>query len=155
MSSSARIFSFGLGHSPSRSLVKGLARATNGRFVFIPPNSSVDVSVGEQLQKVLQSCITNIQVKWNLNTSVMSVPTKMPPVYANDRLIIYALVDDPMYVFDHNSSVELYVNEQRLGGAKIDRVPNVSKDGIIARLATKALILELQHAKLPAKNIKG
>ncbi|CAM4961096.1 unnamed protein product [Rotaria socialis] len=87
MATSTRIFSFGLGHSPSRSLVKGLARATNGRFVFIPPNTSVDVHVGEQLQKALQSCITNIKVKWNLATDVTSAPTKMPPVYANDRLI--------------------------------------------------------------------
>ncbi|CAF1268248.1 unnamed protein product [Rotaria sordida] len=63
MSTFARIFSFGLGDSPSRSLVKGLARTTNGHFVFIPPKSSVDVYVGEQLQKALQSCITNIQVK--------------------------------------------------------------------------------------------
>ncbi|CAF1502148.1 unnamed protein product [Rotaria sordida] len=49
MATSTRIFSFGLGHSPSRSLVKGLTRATNGRFVFIPPNSSVEIHVGEQL----------------------------------------------------------------------------------------------------------
>ncbi|CAF5164971.1 unnamed protein product, partial [Rotaria sp. Silwood1] len=55
MATSTRIFSFGLGHSPSRSLVKGLARATNGCFVFIPPNTSVDIHVGEQLQKALQS----------------------------------------------------------------------------------------------------
>ncbi|CAF3415397.1 unnamed protein product, partial [Rotaria sp. Silwood2] len=59
MATSTRIFSFGLGHSPSRSLVKGLARATNGRFVFIPPNSSVDVHVGEHLQQALQSWITD------------------------------------------------------------------------------------------------
>ncbi|CAF4753473.1 unnamed protein product, partial [Rotaria sp. Silwood2] len=39
MSSNTRIFSFGLGHSPSRSLVKGLARATNGYCVFVPPKS--------------------------------------------------------------------------------------------------------------------
>ena len=108
MATSSRIFSFGLGQSPSRSLVKGLARATNGRFVFIPPNTSVDVHVGEQLQKALQPCITNVQVKWNLGTTaVMSVPTKTPPVYVNDRLIVYALIEDKSTEFDHNSSVEL------------------------------------------------
>ncbi|CAF1521468.1 unnamed protein product, partial [Didymodactylos carnosus] len=55
MSTSARIFSFGLGHSPSRSLVKGLARSTYGRFTFVPPGTSVDIHVAEQLQKVLES----------------------------------------------------------------------------------------------------
>src|SRR5579871_5927972 len=61
MASSTRIFSFGLGQSPSRSLVKGLAQSTNGRFIFIPPNTTVDVHVGEQLQKALQQCITNVK----------------------------------------------------------------------------------------------
>ncbi|CAF5154743.1 unnamed protein product, partial [Rotaria sp. Silwood1] len=119
MATSTRIFSFGLGHSPSRSLVKGLARATNGRFVFIPPNTSVDIHVGEQLQKALQSCITNIQVKWHLGANVMSAPTKIPPVYANNRLIVYALANNPTFVFGHNSSVELCNDRSRLGDAKI------------------------------------
>ncbi|CAF1315725.1 unnamed protein product [Rotaria magnacalcarata] len=130
IATSTRIFSFGLGHSPSRSLVKGLARATNGRFVFIPPNTSVDVHVGEQLQKALQSCITNIKVKWNLATDITSAPTKMPPVYANDRLIAYALANDPTFVFIHNSSVELHTDHNRLGEAKIDCIPQVSNNGI-------------------------
>ena len=107
MATSTRIFSFGLGYSPSRSLVKGFARATNGRFVFIPPNTSVDVYVGEQLQKALQPCITNVQVKWNLELMFENVPTQTPPVYVNDRLIVYALLDDKSIPFDHNSSVEL------------------------------------------------
>ncbi|CAF1250191.1 unnamed protein product [Rotaria sordida] len=150
MVTSARIFSFGLGHSPSRSLVKGLARATNGRFVFIPPNTSVDVHVGEQLQKALQSCITNIHVNWNLGALIAtSVPTKIPPVYVNDRLIVYALLEDKSTLFDHNSTVELKTEQQhRLGEAKITRLPNVSNNDMIARLAAKALIFELQHSKL-------
>ncbi|CAF3098082.1 unnamed protein product [Rotaria sp. Silwood2] len=148
MATSTRVFSFGLGHSPSHSLVKGLARATNGRFVFIPPNSSVDIHVGEQLQKALQSCITNVQVKWNLGSNVMSAPTKIPPVYANDRLIVYALADDPMLVFDRNSNVELCNDKSRLGEGKIVCLPNVGMNGAIARLAAKALILECQHSKL-------
>ncbi|CAF3464062.1 unnamed protein product [Rotaria sp. Silwood1] len=149
MATSTRIFSFGLGHSPSRSLVKGLARATNGRFVFIPPNSNVDVHIGKQLQKALQSCITNIQVEWKLGTTVMTAPTNIPPVYVNDRLIVYALANDPMFVFNDKSSVELRNDQIRLGQVKIDCIPNVNMNGIIARLAAKALILELQHSKSP------
>ncbi|CAF1446394.1 unnamed protein product [Adineta steineri] len=152
MATSTRIFSFGLGQSPSRSLVKGLARATNGRFVFIPPNVNVDIYVGEQLQKALQPCITNVHVKWNLGVPVQTAPTHSPPVYVNDRLIIYALLDDKTTVFDHNSSVELQTGSDHhsLGVAKINRIPNISNNGILARLAAKALILELQHSKLPS-----
>ena len=75
-----------------RSLVKDLARATNGRFVFIPPGSQVDIYDGEQLQKALQVSLSNVQIRWNLGTVVTSVPEKIPPIYANDRLILYALL---------------------------------------------------------------
>jgi hypothetical protein len=149
MATSTRIFSFGLGASPSRSLVKGLARSTNGRFVFIPPKSNVDVYVGEQLQKALQPSLTNIHVQWNLGVDVQCAPTQLPPVYLNDRLIVYALTNDKTIPFDHNSSVELQTerDHRSLGLAKIDSIPNVSDNQTIARLAAKALILELQHVK--------
>jgi len=155
MASSARIFSFGLGHSPSRSLVKGLARATNGRFVFIPPNSSVDSHVGEQLEKALQPCITNVKIKWNVPHAVLSAPRETPPVYVNDRLIFYGLAEEATAVFDHNASVELYTDQHQISEAKITRIPHVTQDGTIARLAAKALILELQHSKLPSKPTVG
>jgi len=155
MATSTRIFSFGLGSSPSRSLVKGLARATNGRFVFNPPNTSVDVHVGEQLEKALQPCITNVQVKWHLEpVAVTSVPTKMPPVYVNDRLIAYALIEDKSTQFGHNASVELTTEQHRLGEAKVTRMLSVDNNETIARLAAKALILELQHSKLPSSEKK-
>ncbi|CAF2955122.1 unnamed protein product [Rotaria sp. Silwood2] len=155
MATSTRIFSFGLGHSPSRSLVKGLARATNGSFVFIPSDTSVDIHVGEQLRKALQPCITNIQVKWNVDIDIMHAPTKLPPIYANDRLMVYGLANDPELVFDHNSSVVLKIDENRLGEAKINSIPQVSNNNMIARLAAKALILELQHSKLTSSTIKN
>jgi hypothetical protein len=156
MATSTRIFSFGLGKSPSRSLVKGLARATNGRFVFIPPNSGVDVYVEEQLQKALQPCLTNVQVKWNLGVDVQNAPKQTPPVYLNDRLIVYALTNDKTIPFDHNASVKLQIepNHRSIGVARVNQIPNVPENETIARLAAKALILELQHAKLPSASMK-
>ncbi|CAF4198911.1 unnamed protein product [Rotaria magnacalcarata] len=128
MATSPRIFSFDLGQSPSRSLVKGLALAT---------------------KRSHRPCITNIQVNWNLGNNVMNAPAKMPPVYASDRLIVYVLVNDQNVDFDYNSSVEFRTEGNHLGAAKIDYLPNVDNNGMIARLAPKALILELQHANLP------
>ena len=155
MATSARIFSFGLGHSPSRSLVKGLARATNGRFVFVPPKSDVDTYVGEQLQKALQSCITDVEIRWNSKHSLIQAPTEVPPVYNNDRLIFYALANDPMAIFSPDTSVELFTGKHRISEAKMVQIPSVSHNGTIARLAAKALILELQHAKLPSPPNQG
>jgi hypothetical protein len=150
MASSTRIFSFGLGASPSRSLVIGLARATNGRFVFIPPNTNVDVYVGEQLEKALRRCITNVHVAWNLGVSIQNVPTQLPPAYINDRLIIYALTNNQTIPLNHRSSIEIRTNQSyyRLGITDIDRITS-NNNKMIARLAAKALILELEHRKIP------
>ena len=157
MASSTRIFSFGLGQSPSRSLVKGLARSTNGRFVFIPPSSKVDIYVGEQLEKALQPCLTQVRVQWNLGVPLQCAPTELPPIYVNDRLIVYGLIDDKTSPFSHNSSVELKseVDQRTLSVAKVDAIPNVFENQTIARLAAKALILELQHAKTSASMVGG
>lgn len=156
MATTTRIFSFGLGWSPSRSLVKGLARATNGHFVFIPPETSVDVHVGEQLQKALQPCITNIKVRWRLGSvKPISAPTKPHPVYANDRLIAYALIEDKTAHFNHHSKVKLKAGHHRLGVARVTEQPSLGNNTMIARLAAKALILELQHAKLPSSEKKS
>ena len=156
MASSTRIFSFGLGKSPSRSLVKGLARSTNGQFVFIPPYSKVDTYVGQQLEKALQPSIINIDVHWNLGMECQTAPNQLPPVYLNERLLVYALINDRTTPFDHNCVVELKtkLTHRSLGIAKIDRIPSVSENETIARLAAKALILELQHQKM-AKPHRG
>jgi hypothetical protein len=151
MASSTRIFSFGLGMSPSRALVKGLARTTNGRFVFIPPNHKVDLYVKGQLQRALQPSITDMRVKWNFGkTHVQTAPTRLPPVYANDRLIIYGLMDNTSALpTNMNLSVELYTedNHHRLGAARVERMSIINNKGSIARLAAKALVLELQNSK--------
>ncbi|CAF1288933.1 unnamed protein product [Rotaria sordida] len=96
--------------------------------------------------------LTKERVKWNFSTAVVeTIPNQLPPVYAKDCLIVYGLLDDKSISFDHNSSVELEVDQQQLSVARISRIPSISENGMITRLAAKALILELQHAKLPAK----
>jgi hypothetical protein len=155
MSKSTRIFSFGLGHSPSRALVKGLSSTTDGYSVFIPPATNVDIYVLEQLQKALVARFSNIKIKWNLNSKpIHVVPTNPPTIFINDRLIVYAILDDKSTSFDHNVSVELYSEENRLGEAKVNQIPSVSDNGMIGRLAAKALILELEHSKLPSSTEK-
>ncbi|CAF1345512.1 unnamed protein product, partial [Rotaria sordida] len=154
MSTSTRIFSFGLGHSPSRSLIKGLARSTNGRFTFISPGTSVDIHVAEQLQKALEPCITNVKVKWNIpsltSSKLQTIPTIIPPVYANDRLLFYALVESDQ--FNHSTTVELWNHDEtvQLGLARIDHIPETTDDNnnqLITHLAAKALIQEITHSK--------
>ena len=62
-----RIFSFGLGSASSRALVKGLARVTNGSYLFILPKTHVDVAVARQLDNALEPCLVNVKVQCNFD----------------------------------------------------------------------------------------
>ncbi|CAF4530903.1 unnamed protein product, partial [Rotaria magnacalcarata] len=71
--------------------------------------------VGEQLQKALQPCITNVEIKWNSKATITNVvPTKSPPVYVNDRIIVYAFLGEQSTSLEHGISVELYSGQHRL-----------------------------------------
>jgi hypothetical protein len=150
MSSSTRIFSFGLGHSPSRSLVKGLARATNGYFVFVPPNSKVDTYVGTQFDRALQPSLVNARLEWHgLSTNGSQAPKTIPPIYINDRVLVYELLEGDE-LKTQNVSVDLLVNEQKISSIKLPGHIAHKRD-TIRRLAAKALIQELQHEKSNTK----
>ncbi|CAF3638431.1 unnamed protein product [Rotaria sp. Silwood1] len=151
MAACTRIFSFGLGHSPSRALVKGLARVTNGHYTFIPPYTNVDVHVAEQLARALRPSIKNLHVKWKTNQSVLhSVPKHAPPVFIHDRLLFYAILDESM-PFDHETTVELLadMHEQPLSVARVDHVPSALTSQTLVRLAAKTLLRELLHTSEP------
>ncbi|CAF4733519.1 unnamed protein product [Rotaria sp. Silwood1] len=144
MSSTTRIFSFGLGHSPSRSLVKGLARATNGHFIFIPPSSRVDTYVGTQIQRALQPSFVNCRLQWfGLWPSGSQAPRTIPPVYSNERVLVYTLFDN--FIFTEQSAMVNFTTDNgRIGMGSLNRI-EVRKGNTIRRLAAKALMQELQH----------
>ena len=146
MSSNTRIFSFGLGHAPSRSLVKGLARATNGHFVFVPPGEKVDTYVASQLGRATQAELVDVHLRWHgLSTDVLQSPRVMPPLRANDRVLVYTLLDG-RDLAKNRVSVTLTVGDQRVRTMAIADDTATSGDSI-RRLAAKALIQELQHEK--------
>ena len=75
------------------------------------------------------------------------VPERAPPVFADDRLIFYAILDESM-PFDHATSIELVsdASHQPLNVVRVDHIPPVLGSQMITRLAAKALLRELMHA---------
>jgi hypothetical protein len=149
LASSTRIFSFGLGAAPSRSLVKGLARITNGQFVFIPPDTSIEAYIGGKLQKTNGCCVTEVRVEWNLGAPVENVPSQLPSVHPDDRAIFYALAGNTPILLTTQSSVEIQTDQSyyRLSITGSDRITNSNQ--MIERLAAKALILQMEHSHVP------
>ncbi|CAF3278719.1 unnamed protein product [Rotaria sp. Silwood2] len=147
MSSTTRIFTFGLGHSPSRSLVKGLARVTNGYFVFIPPGEKVDTYVGSQLRRALKPSIVNTHLEWHgLSSRVVQSPNVIPPLYADDRVLIYTMFENDE--FDQQTvQVNFRVRCKTIDSTKFALDDIHRKGDTIRRLAAKAMIQQLQHMK--------
>ena len=147
ISSSTRIFSIGLGDSASRSLVKGLARATNGYYTFIPPNAKVDTYVANQFNRALQPSIVDARLEWHGVEDVgQQAPTVIPPLYINDRVLVYQLFDGQT-LSDKKITVDVMVGSNRLERFELPTGVEKSRS-TIRRLAAKALIQELQHAKM-------
>lgn len=111
----------------------------------------MDVYVAEQLARALQPSITDVHVKWNTNQHILhKVPEHAPPVFAGDRVLFYAVLDETM-PFDHSTTVDLFTNAQQqpIGSARIDHVPAVVETQTIKRLAAKALLRELLDVQEP------
>jgi hypothetical protein len=96
ISNTTRIYSFGLGSSPSRALVKGLARVTNGSYLFIPPKTHVDVAVARQIAKALEPCLVNLKVQCHFDHPDLQnyrlSPKCLPPIHAKQRLNVYVML---------------------------------------------------------------
>ena len=77
----SRVFAFGLGDSPSRSLVNGIAAAGNGKAEFIKTGELLEKSVGRQLSRALQPAVTDVAVEIKGGKDVQQAPKVLPPVF--------------------------------------------------------------------------
>ena len=76
-------------------------------------------------------------------------PQTIPPLYINDRVLIYASFDGDQSTTE-NVRVDLIVEGQKMSSIQLPSRAEYKRD-TIRRLAAKALIQELQHQKSNAQ----
>jgi Ca-activated chloride channel family protein len=88
-----RIFTFGIGAGASRHLVSGLARAGCGTAEHVSPGERVEPKVVRLFGRLLSPALTNVRMTWG-KLDARPAPSVPPPVFAGERLLLYALVKD-------------------------------------------------------------
>ncbi|KAL6046730.1 von Willebrand factor A domain containing 5B1, variant 2 [Balamuthia mandrillaris] len=99
---SVRLFSLGIGHSVSRSLVRGVARAGGGTAEFVTPGERLESTVIRQLNLSTQPSIagSGIQVVWPESMHVKNgktqeiqlVPETIPSMFPGSRYTLFGLL---------------------------------------------------------------
>jgi len=90
--SDTRIFSFGIGYGSSESLVRGLARATEGAAEFISPDERIEEKVLRQFSRLATPSMTNVRIDWK-GMQIKQSPADIPPIFSGDSFTVYGLIE--------------------------------------------------------------
>ena len=86
----ARIFSFGIGSSPNRALLEGMAELGRGTAQFIRQDQDALPIIKDMLARVFSPYLTDVEINWG-NLSVTDVyPNPYPDLFSSQPLILFA-----------------------------------------------------------------
>ncbi|XP_043937299.1 von Willebrand factor A domain-containing protein 5A-like [Protopterus annectens] len=87
-----RFFTLGIGEGASTSLIKGMAKASHGKYEFITGKDRMQKKVLKCLKLAYQPSATNISLEWKVPSAVepLVVPRVPEVVFHQQRTVIYA-----------------------------------------------------------------
>ncbi|XP_069107146.1 von Willebrand factor A domain-containing protein 5A-like [Argopecten irradians] len=90
-----RIFTFGIGKGASTSLVRNVAKVTNGLATFVTDKEKLQNKVMTVLNHAMQQPVTNLNLEWNLppGCTAINIPQQAPVVFKGQKVITYALIN--------------------------------------------------------------
>ncbi|XP_069106657.1 von Willebrand factor A domain-containing protein 5A-like isoform X2 [Argopecten irradians] len=90
-----RIFTFGIGEGASTSLVRNVAKVTNGLATFVTDKEKLQNKVMTVLNHAMQQPVTNLNLEWNLppGCTAINIPQQAPVVFKGQKVITYALIN--------------------------------------------------------------
>jgi Ca-activated chloride channel family protein len=140
--SATRVFTFGIGRGASAHLVKGVARAGNGAAEFIQPGERAEAKILRQFARMLAPALRDVRIDWG-GLDVTPAPASPPPVFAGERLVVYALVKEA-----RAATITLSGRDARGPvSVQVRFDPAAAVEGrTLATLAARALIRDLEES---------
>jgi Ca-activated chloride channel family protein len=82
-----RFFTFGVGYGASQTIIKGLAKATNGAFEMIQPNENIEKKVLRHFSRIYSPRYNNLKIE-GINCSVEEIE-EIPSIYDGDSFTLF------------------------------------------------------------------
>ncbi|OQV13305.1 putative von Willebrand factor A domain-containing protein 5A [Hypsibius exemplaris] len=151
-----RVFSFGLGNSPSRSLVNGIVIAGNGKSEFIKSGEVLEDKIGRHLQRALQPAVTRAMVTWSGVRNVRpEAVSALPPVFVGDRQLTFAIFEWDGATETASPAVVLQTGDSKVKSVLDVKSVKLTENPFFSKLAARALIKHLETAPTTASTVAG
>ncbi|KAH3764805.1 Vault protein inter-alpha-trypsin domain [Pelomyxa schiedti] len=140
-----RVFTFGIGTGVDVDLVRGLAKAGEGRCEIITDTSSMPERVMSQLNASLKPALSELSCSWG-SLDVAQAPFILPPLYSGSRFVVYGLLRSPI------TSESDVVLSARVTNRPISLTVRVSPTRVttgthIFKLFARALLRDLEEGR--------
>jgi hypothetical protein len=135
-----------------------VARAGRGKAEFVLNDEQTTALVMKTLKCAMQASVTDLHLDWQLGGSpkLVQVPREMPPLFAGDRLIVYAINSGEQTVLDGRVQLKGKIGQREVA---FDLNVESNKDTSpvdaalpVHRLAAKAEIKHLQDLEKDEAN---
>ncbi|XP_071167550.1 von Willebrand factor A domain-containing protein 5A-like [Mytilus edulis] len=145
-----RVFTFGIGDGASTSLIKNVAKASNGKAIFIKDTDNMQEKVITAMKGSLDNCLSEVSLHWDIPKcfTITNIPKEPPVVFQGDKLVLFSLLTSS----DAKSGISgSFTLKGRFGGKNISHqvkieIPSSSQNDLpLHRVAAKYQIKNLEN----------